>query len=174
MGIFCHRSNSVDSSRIDAERRVDCVLVDGMNQLGVMLVDSGEWRILTTNRTRGLIGDASWSPSGSEIYYSHVAGDPNGIYRISKLGGEERLVLDHADNPNVLADGSLIVGKRVEEGRYRLHHFSPTTEQLRPLDAYAKFWFIPGTAMLADRSGLVFWGRTNVTAQDRYGLWHLD
>lgn len=158
----------------DGKELAFSAMVDGLNQLAVMLVDSGEWRILTTNRTRGLIGEACWSPSGAEIYYSHIAGEPNGIYRISKLGGEERLVLDHADNPNVLADGSLIVGKRVEGGHYRLHRFSPVSEQVRPLDAYAKFWFIPGTALLADRSGLVFWGRTNVDAQAESSLWHLE
>jgi len=158
----------------DGKELAFSVMVDGLNQLAVMLVDSGEWRILTTNRTRGLIDEVCWSPNGADIYYSHVAGEPNGIYRISKLGGEERLVLDHADSPNVLADGSLIVGKRVAEGQYRLHLFSPASEQSRPLQAYPKFWFIRGTALLADRSGLVFWGRTNVDTQARYGLWRVD
>lgn len=158
----------------DGKELAFSVMVDGQNQLAVMLVESGEWRVLTTNRTRDLLGDACWSPNGAEIYYSHVAGEPNGIYRISKLGGEERLVLDYADSPNVLAGGSLIVGKRVAAGHYRLHLFSPASEQIRPLDAYPKFWFIPGTALLADRSGLVFWGRTNVDTQERYGLWRVD
>lgn len=101
-----------------------------------------------------------------------MADEPNGIYRISKLGGQERLVFDHADSPSVLADGSLIVGKRVAED-YRLHLFSPASEQCRPLPAYPKFWFIRGTAPLPDRSGVVFWGRTNGDAQASYGLWRL-
>jgi len=127
------------------------VMVNGLNQLAVMLVDSGDWRILTTNRSRGLIGEVCWSSNGSEIYYSHVAGWPNGIYRISRLGGEERLVVEHADDPQTLLDGSILIGKREPDGNYRLHLFSPESEQSRPLNAFPRTGFISGRALLPDR-----------------------
>src|SRR5262249_49620201 len=37
-------------------------MVEGQSQLAVMMVDSGDWKILTTNRDRGLLSQMSWSP----------------------------------------------------------------------------------------------------------------
>src|SRR6185369_4819897 len=92
----------------DGKELAFSVMVNGLNQLAVMLVDSGDWKILTTNRSRGPIGVVCWSPNGAKIYYGHFAGGPNGVYRISKLGGEERLLLEHAIDPQILSDGSIL------------------------------------------------------------------
>jgi len=149
------------------------VMVNGLNQLAVMLVDSGDWKILTTNRSRGLIGEVCWSPNGEEIYYSHIAGSPNGIYRISRLGGEERLVLERADDPQILPDGSMLFGKLEPDGSYRLYLFSPESEQSRPLNAFPRSGFIGGRALLPDGNA-VFLGWTTKDKKKPSSLWRID
>jgi hypothetical protein len=110
-------------------------MVDGQTQVAVMMVDSGDWRILTTNRNQGLVSEVSWSPDGSQIFYSRVAGGPNGVYRISKYGGQERLVLEKARDPKVRPDGSILLVRRNFGERQQLFLYWPETEQLRALNA---------------------------------------
>ena len=150
------------------------VMVDGLNQLAVMLVESGDWKILTTNRARGLIGEVCWSSNGAQIYYSQITGGPNGIYRISKLGGEERLVVERADDPQLLSDGSILFGKRAPDGNYRLYVYSPDKEQSRPLDAFPRNGFVSSRAPLPDADEAVFYGRTNLATRSSSRLWRID
>jgi len=78
---------------------------NGLTQLGVMMLESGNWNRLTTNRDRGLVGNtSSWSRNGADIYYSRLLGTRSAIYRISKYGADDRLILGNATIPQVLPD----------------------------------------------------------------------
>ena len=78
---------------------------------------------------------ASWGGDGSRIYFDRVWGGPRGVYAISPLGGEPRLVLDRAQCPRALPDGSLIVAMIDESARYRLFRLWPDSGKLQPLPA---------------------------------------
>jgi hypothetical protein len=64
-----------------------------------------------------------------------VWGRPRGVYSISPLGGEPRPLLDNAQCPHALPDGSLIVVQIDESARYRLHRFWPDSGKLQALPA---------------------------------------
>lgn len=112
-------------------------IVDGQTQLAVMNPISGSWTVLTHEHDAGMEAQASWSPDGSRIYYDRVFGGPKGIYEISPLGGEPRLVLEAAQCPHTLPDGSLIVVRIDSSGRYRLYRFWPDSGKLESLPAFA-------------------------------------
>jgi hypothetical protein len=77
----------------------------------------------------------SWAPDGSRIYFDRVWGKPRGVYSISPLGGEPRLLLDNAQCPHALPDGTLIVTQIDESARYRLYRFWPDSGKLQSLPA---------------------------------------
>lgn len=110
-------------------------MVDGQTQLAVMQPDSGSWTVLTHDRTAGMQAQMSWAPDGSRIYFDRVWGRPQGVYSISPLGGEPRLLLDAAQCPHALPDGSLIVVQIDESLRYRLYRFWPDSGKLQALPA---------------------------------------
>ena len=112
-------------------------MVDGQTQLAVMNPDSKSWTVLTHDRSSGMEAQTSWSPDGSRIYFDRVWGGPHGIYEISPLGGEPRLLLDGAQCPHALPDGSLIVVRIDQSGHYRLFRFWPDSGKLDPLPAIA-------------------------------------
>jgi predicted Ser/Thr protein kinase len=112
-------------------------MVDGQTQLAVMNPDSKSWTVLTHDRSSGMEAQASWSPDGSRIYFDRVWGGPHGIYDISPLGGEPRLLLDNAQCPHALPDGSLIVVRIDQSGHYRLFRFWPDSGKLDALPAIA-------------------------------------
>src|SRR5690242_10258576 len=85
-------------------------IVDNVAQVAVMDPTSGDWRVLTHDRTHGAtIGVPCWSQDGSTIYFDRIISQPVGIYSVPALGGEERLVLANAASPQALPDGSLLV-----------------------------------------------------------------
>jgi hypothetical protein len=110
-------------------------MIDGQTQLAVMQPDSGSWTVLTHDRTSGMQAQMSWAPDGSRIYFDRVWGRPRGVYSISPLGGEPRLLLDNAQCPRALPDGTLIVTQIDESGGYRLYRFWPNSGKLQPLPA---------------------------------------
>lgn len=112
-------------------------MVDGQTQLAVMNPDSKSWTVLTHDRTSGMEAQASWSPDGSRIYFDRVWGGPHGIYEISPLGGEPRLLLDAAQCPHALPDGSLIIVRIDQSAQYRLFRFWPGSGKLDALPAIA-------------------------------------
>jgi serine/threonine protein kinase/Tol biopolymer transport system component len=158
----------------DGKELAFAAMVDGQTQVAVMLVDSGDWRILTTNRDRGLIQELSWSPDGSELFYDRVAGGPNGVYRISKYGGEERLVLERAQDPKVRPDGSILLVRPYSAENGQSFLYFPETEQFRALNAAPQNGPRSAVAMRADGSSAVFLGtRTNdLSAAPRF--WAID
>ncbi len=112
-------------------------MVDGQTQLAVMNPDSKSWTVLTHDRSSGMEAQASWSPDGSRIYFDRVWGGPRGVYEISPLGGEPRLLLDAAQCPHALPDGSLIIVRIDQSGHYRLFRFWPDSGKLDALPAIA-------------------------------------
>src|ERR1043166_8572693 len=112
-------------------------MVDGQAQVGVLKPASGDWTVLTQDRPRGAAGEFSWPRDGSKIYFSRTFEVPRGIFSISPLGGDERLVLEDAGSPEVLPDGSLLVVRINSARRSQLHRFWPETGRLEPLDAIA-------------------------------------
>ena len=110
-------------------------MIDGQTQLAVMQPDSENWTVLTHDRNAGTQAQMSWAPDGSRIYFDRVWGGPRGVYSISPLGGESRLVLDGAQCPHALPDGSLIVVQIDESAHYRLHRLWPDSGKLQALPA---------------------------------------
>jgi eukaryotic-like serine/threonine-protein kinase len=96
-------------------------------QLAVMTPESGNWSILTHRRDRGVIGQISWSPDGSRIYYDRASDVPLGVYSVPVLGGEEQLVLENASSPEVLPDGSLLLNRPKAKGQLQVYRFWPDT-----------------------------------------------
>jgi serine/threonine protein kinase len=149
-------------------------MVEGQSQLALMNIESGDWKVLTTNRDRGLLSDVCWSPDGSQIFYSHVSGGPNGVYRISTLGGEPSLVLDAAMCPRLLPNGSLLLVRRNPAGIPQAYLFSPETESLRPLNALPEVGMVSAVSLFADGSAAVFRGRTTNDLSSPKNYWWTD
>jgi hypothetical protein len=99
----------------------------GLPQVAVMKPETGNWSILTHNRSRGLIFEVGWSPDGAVIYYDRQTDIPQGIYSVPVLGGEERLVLENALGPEPLPDGTLLAVKLNAQRQRRLLRFWPET-----------------------------------------------
>ena len=112
-------------------------MVNDQTQLAVMNPNSGSWTVLTHEPDAGMEAQASWAPDGSRIYYDRVFGGPQGVYEISPLGGQPRLVLEAAQCPHALRDGSLIVMKIDTSGHDRLYRYWPDSGKLQPLPALA-------------------------------------
>ena len=149
-------------------------MVDGQTQVAVMMVDSGDWRVLTTNRNQGLVSQVSWSPDGSQIFYSRVAGGPNGVYRISKYGGQERLVLEKAHDPKVRPDGTILLLRRTQGERYQLFLYRPETEELLALNAVPERSEISAVSMRKDGSTAVFRGTLTNQLSNASRFWIID
>jgi len=110
-------------------------MVDGLTQVAVMKPETGNWRVLTRDRTRGLVEDTCWSRDGTRIYFSRYLDAPGGVFSVPVLGGDERLVLEDALAHHVLPDGSLLVSRINADRRLQLHRFWPQTGDLKPLGA---------------------------------------
>ena len=110
-------------------------MIDGQTQLAVMQPGSGSWSVLTHDRNAGMQAQMSWAPDGSRIYFDRVWGRPRGVYSISPLGGEPRLLLDGAQCPHALPDGTLIVVQIDESAHYRLYRFWPDSGKVQSLPA---------------------------------------
>ena len=113
-------------------------MVNGQTQLAVLTPASGAWKVLTTNRTQGLINKQSWAPDDSKIYFDRLLDVPNGVYSISPLGTDERLVLANASAPEVLPDGSLLVTRLNAERNPQMYHFWPESGRLDTLPAIGR------------------------------------
>jgi len=108
-------------------------MVDGDTQVAVMKPESGNWNVLTQRRDRGSVDYLCWSSDGGTIYFSRVTDVPQGVFSVPFLGGEEHLLLENADNPAALPDGSLLVSRINQKRRWQLFHFWPETGKLQEL-----------------------------------------
>ncbi len=111
-------------------------MVDNQAQVAVLNPDSGNWTVLTHERSRGTVQEIAWSHDGSKLYFDRVSSLPVGIYTVPSLGGEERLVLNNAASPEALPDGSLLIWRVDAERKNRIYHFWPDSERLEPLQAW--------------------------------------
>ena len=110
-------------------------MVDGQTQVAVMKPQSGNWTVLSRDRTRGLVQDLSWSHDGTRIFFDRFSEVPRGVYSIPSLGGDERLVLEDAGWPQTLADGSLLLVRINAQRVPQLFHFWPEGGRLEALSA---------------------------------------
>ncbi len=136
-------------------------MVDGQTQVAVMQPGSGDWTVLTRDRTRGIVTPMSWSTDGTRIYYGREDGIPRGVFSVPAVGGEERLVLEDAKSPEVLPDGSLLVHRRNEMRQLQIYRFWPESGRLQaypglPTEAGG----FDATRAFRDGRELVFAGRS--------------
>ncbi len=132
----------------------------GVTQVAVMKPASGDWSTLTDRPDSGCVYRVAWSNDGTRIFFDRVTDVPHGIFSVPAVGGPERLVLQDAQNPESLPDGSLLVVRTSTQGALRIHRFFPETGLVSPL----------GPAVVAESMGLairttpdgskaIFWGR---------------
>lgn len=116
------------------------VMVGAQTQVGVMKPESGNWTVLTRDPDHGFVQSTSWSPDGARIYYDRNAEAPKGIFSVPVLGGEEHLVLEDASQPEVLADGSMLVTRLNAERRNQVFHFWPESGKLQGYPIEVPTW----------------------------------
>jgi eukaryotic-like serine/threonine-protein kinase len=136
-------------------------MVDGLTQVAVMDTESGDWTVLTKNRSRGYVTEVNWSPDGSQIYFDREYGTPGGIYAVSRFGGDEHLVLEKAIGPEVLPDGSLLVTLVNKDRDFQLNRYWPESGRLEPLNAvFNSIDLCPPARAFRDGKDAVFFGKT--------------
>jgi hypothetical protein len=146
---------------------------DGLSQIYVMKPGTGAWTQLTRDRTHGLAFTLCWSTDGSHIYYDRITDAANGIYSVPALGGDERLVIENAQNPFSLPDGSLLFGRPNADRIVQLHRFWPASGKLEPLPvALAGDKMGPIRALEANR--VVIQGGPLQKAGQRESIWIFD
>jgi Tol biopolymer transport system component len=123
------------SPRVSPDGRLVAFLamVDGLTQVAVLKPETGNWAVLTRDRSRGIALSVSWSPDSSKVYYDRTTDAPMGIFSVPVLGGEEKLVIESAINPEALPDGSFLVQRLNAERRYQLTRVWPETGRSQPL-----------------------------------------
>jgi hypothetical protein len=151
-------------------------MVDGLTQVGVMNAQSGNWTVLSRDRSRGPAQVMSWAQDNSRIYFDRYFDVPLGIYSVPVLGGEERLLLADAMTPQALPDGSLLVTRINGERVVQLHRFWPETGRVEALPALAApLSRLPSPALRVFPGGgeAVFVGKPPGTAGPDH-LWIID
>jgi len=132
-------------------------LVEGQTQLGLMTPQSGDWQLPIRRKAPGYVGDISWSSDGARIYFERS----RRIFSVPFLGGEEQPVLENAQSPQVLPDGSLLVTRINKERHQQLHRFVQETNSLLPLGAILKTpMVLPALRIFRDGREAVFLGRS--------------
>ena len=135
-------------------------LVSNRSQVAVMKPTSGDWNILTKRADSGSVFKVCWSRDGDRIFFDRVSDVPVGIYSVPPLGGEERAVLENAQGPEALPDGSLLVVKRDARRNFQIHRFRPDTGDLAPVgpavSAERGNWSLRA---FPDGKTAIFWGR---------------
>jgi serine/threonine protein kinase len=149
-------------------------IVDGQGQVALMNVDSGFWKVLTTNRSVGMVDGLYWSPDATEIYYGRSSGGGNfyGVFRISKYGGDERLVLTNAVCRGITPSGSILIAQPTSFGE-QLAIYSPETEHIRQFSAVPEPYLVESIAPLPGQK-VAFLGRLTNSAPGIRSLWLLD
>jgi Tol biopolymer transport system component len=151
-------------------------MVDGMTQVAVMKQESGNWTTLTHDRSRGNVGEIAWSPDGTRLYFDRSDDVARGVFSVPVLGGDERLVMDDASTPEVLADGSLVAVRINAERNAQPHRFWPESGRVQPLNAVLSTTLQNSVMMRATGRAekLVFWGRPLAGANAREHLYIMD
>jgi len=133
-------------------RTLAFVAIEGsQSQVAVMHPGSANWTILTHERGRGEVGTMCWSRDGTKIFFARRSG----LYSVSALGGDERLIVEQGQAPEQLPDGSLLVSRANAAGRAQLHRLWPDSRRLEALDAEV----LPNIRAFKDGREVVFLGR---------------
>jgi hypothetical protein len=150
--------------------------INGLNQVAIMTPESGDWTVLTNDRSRGQILDLSWSPDGTRIYFDRYLGAPLGVFSVPVLGGDARPVAADAMYPKALPDGSLLIVRLNTDRRLQLERFLPDTGRGDPLPAFWRTnvgW--PLVAAFPDGKEAAFYGLPgDAEASDGYSINVLD
>jgi predicted Ser/Thr protein kinase/Tol biopolymer transport system component len=153
-------------------------MVDGLTQVAVMKPETGNWTLLTRDRTRGQVSVLSWSPDGALIYYSRSNGATKGIYSVPVLGGDEHLVAENTGGVEALPDGSLIIGKpdAVIQPRRSLSRFWPGTGRLQEIPFVVGFSPSQNTGVRANPDGksALIWGQPPGQPAAAMGVYAVD
>ena len=99
----------------------------------VMTPATGNYAILSQDRTHGYAHSVTWSPDGAVLYFARLAGGPAGVFSVPALGGEVRLLLPNAAAPRALRDGSLLLNRMNENRRFQVYRFWPESGRLEAL-----------------------------------------
>ncbi len=143
----------------DGQALAFVTLVAGASQIAVMKPSSGDWTVLTHQRGNGSAYKVCWSRDGNKIFFDRVSDVPQGIFSIPALGGEERIVLEDAQGPEALPDGSLLVFKRDSLRNLSIQRFWPETGRLSALGPS----IVPESGGIVrafpDGHAAIFWGK---------------
>jgi serine/threonine protein kinase len=159
----------------DGQTLAFLTLVAGRSQVAVMKPSSGDWTVLTRRANSGSVYKVCWSRDGDKLFFDRVSDVPRGIFSVPPLGGEERSVLEDAQGPEALPDGSLLVVKRDAARNFQIHRFWPDTGVLAPLGpsvaAESGTWSLRA---FPDGKTAVFWGRLAGPADPARHVYLLD
>jgi tRNA A-37 threonylcarbamoyl transferase component Bud32 len=131
----------------DGKTMAFAAMEGSQTQVAVLNPESGDWKTLTHDTSRGIAQSLAWAPDGNRIYYERFSEVPRGVYSISPLGSDDRLVLSDAGSPMPLADGSVLVWRLLASGtgRARLLRYWPETGKLDSLAAFVSY--VSGTRL---------------------------
>jgi Tol biopolymer transport system component/tRNA A-37 threonylcarbamoyl transferase component Bud32 len=123
----------------DGETIAFQAMIAGQTQVAVLKPGSGDWSVLTSDSSRGIAQEIAWARDGSRIFFTRFFEVPRGVWSISPLGGEERLILEDAGNPEPLPDGSLLVSRLNSARRLQAYRYWPERNRLDTIDATTAF-----------------------------------
>ena len=129
----------------DGRRVAFLTPVGGVAQVAAMEPESGDWTVLTKRKGAGAVHRVEWSPDGTRLFFDRVTDVPLGVFSVPAIGGDERLVVEAAQSPDPLPDGSLLVVKLDAERRFQIVHAWPDSGRQTNV----------GPPVLADSSDLV-------------------
>jgi eukaryotic-like serine/threonine-protein kinase len=149
-------------------------MVDNDTQVAVTDPTTGNWTVLTHDRTHGSIGSLCWSRDGSRIYFDRFMSQPRGIYSVPSLGGEERLVLANAAGPEPLPDGTMLLARVDPNRKYQIYHFWPDTGRLQALGVWESDLVFPAIRVFPEGREAVFFGTVKGEGKSVSHLYLLD
>jgi hypothetical protein len=131
-------------------------LVDGQMQVAVMHPGSANWTVLTHQKNKGAVWAICWSHDSTKIYYSRGDSVPRGVFSVPALGGEERLILEDAQSPELLPDGSFVIGRINAARAVQMFRYWPETGRLDPMTG---FLWQNSAFTFADGKEVIFFGQ---------------
>jgi len=129
-------------------------------QVGRMNLKTGEWGPATTAEGRGYAAQPCWSTDGNRVYFSRIDEGPGGIYSVSTFGSDERLELTNANNPQCLADGTILAGRiDKRDNLHRIIRWSPAngTSRVYPPVLALRSLEVTSLVPFPDGKEVAFW-----------------
>jgi serine/threonine protein kinase len=159
----------------DGQTLAFVTLVGGPSQVAVMKPSSGDWTVQTHRRGMGSVYKVCWSRDGNKLFFDRVSDVAVGVFSIPPLGGEERLILEDAQGPEALPDGSILVVKRDAARNFQLHRFWPETGKLAPVGPAVTPEAVNWTVRaFPDGTAVIFWGRLAGGKDNARRVYRLD